>query len=398
MTPTPLTPDALPPVATAADVVVYLDPPTTHHQRDRLFDRESNPYAGDDILAPYVALRDRLQELGVEVHTSDALAGTSDGRRKLLISYGMPDRMPSDTMRRYRELARRPDVVLSAFFALECPIVEPGMYRALPAIARQFRRVMSWSDSASLRQFTGELVPVEHFCWPQSFDAVHEELWAVRDRKFLVMMNTNKLPRLYVDELYTARLRAVQYFEQYGEIDLYGRYWDEAPRRVGKTRTPATFRRYASRAWQLKQRLWPDPLYVAAAAATRGAADSKSRTFSRYRFALCFENSVLKGWMTEKLFDSFFTGTIPVYWGAPDVYDWVPDDCFIDMTRFEDFAELRRFLHALTPADEDRYREAARAYLASEQFTPFRLRTWVDLHTRIIGADAGLDLRTVQRA
>jgi hypothetical protein len=212
------------------------------------------------------------------------------------------------------------------------------------------------------------------------------------------MMNTNKLPRLYVDELYTARLRAVQHFAQYGEIDLYGRYWDEAPRRVGKTRTPATFRRYASKAWTLKQRLWPDPLYVAAAAATRGTAGSKSRTFSQYRFALCFENSVLKGWMTEKLFDSFFAGTIPVYWGAPDVYDWVPADCFIDMTRFRDFAELRRFLHALTKADEDRYREAARAYLASDRFTPFRLRTWVDLHTRIIAADAGLELSAHQSA
>lgn len=392
MTRIPIVTDALPPVSSAADVAVYLDPPTTHHQRDRLFDRESNPYAGDNILAPYVALRDRLQDLGVEVHTSDALPDAGDRRRKLLISYGMPDRMPSDTMGRYRELANRPDVILSAFFALECPIVEPGMYRALPRIAQQFRRVMSWSDTESLRQFTGAPVTVEHFCWPQSFDAIHEDLWAARDRKFLLMMNTNKLPRLYVDELYTARLRAVQYFAQFGEIDLYGRYWDEAPRRVGKTRTPATLRRIASKAWEIKQRIRPDPLYVAAAAATRGTAGSKSRTFSQYRFALCFENSVLKGWMTEKLFDSFFAGTIPVYWGAPDVYDWVPAECFIDMTQFKDFAELRRFLHALTPAQEEAYREAARAYLSSERFTPFRISSWVSLHARIVAADSGLDL------
>ena len=45
--------------------------------------------------------------------------------------------------------------------------------------------------------------------------------------------------------------------------------------------------------------------------------------------------------MTEKLFDCFFSGTVPVYWGAPDVFDWVPADCFIDMRQFTDFAQLR---------------------------------------------------------
>jgi alpha(1,3/1,4) fucosyltransferase len=283
-------------------------------------------------------------------------------------------------------------VILSAFFAMECPIVEPEIFEALPALRRNFRRIMSWSDTSSLLQFTHSPVSVEHFCWPQSFDGVHAELWSARDRKFLLMMNTNKLPRLYVDELYTERLRAVQYFERFGEIDLFGRYWDEAPRRVGRTRVPATLRRGAEWAWGIRQRVRPDPLYAAAAAAWRGTSRSKSATFAQYRFALCFENSVLKGWITEKLFDCFFAGTVPIYWGAPDIVDWVPADCFIDRRAFADYAELRRFLHALTPTQEERYREAARDYLASDAFAPFRLRTWVDLHERIVSADSGTPL------
>ena len=43
-----------------------------------------------------------------------------------------------------------PGVVHSAFFAMECPIVEPAIYRALPEMAKVFRRLYSWTDGPSL--------------------------------------------------------------------------------------------------------------------------------------------------------------------------------------------------------------------------------------------------------
>jgi len=378
--------------ARAADIAVYLDPPTHHHFNNRLFDRESNPYAGDDILAPYTAIRNRLTSKGIAVQTADLLPITPDGRRNVVISFGIPDRMAAYSVRKYIALSQRPDVILSAFFAMECPIVEPTLFESLPVLQKYFRRIMSWSDSEALLQFTRSRVEVGHYCWPQSFDAVHEKIWSQRDRKFLLMMNANKLPRLYVDELYTARLRAVEYFQRHGEIDLYGRNWDRPPARVGKTWTPATIRRIGERMAKVHQLIRPDPLYVAALSAWRGTAPSKPKTLAQYRFALCFENSVLKGWMTEKLFDCFFAGTVPVYWGAPDVLDWVPAECFIDMRKFKDFAELRAFLHTLSSADEQRYREAARDYLASDRFNPFRLQTFVDLLAGIVSADTGIKI------
>lgn len=381
-----------PAVRSPSDVGVYFDPVGHRQFRNKLFERSGNPYAGDEILAPFAAVYERLTRAGILVRTADFLPRKADGRRNLLISFGTPDRLPSQSVRRYAALGARRDVLLSAFFAIECPIVEPRMFEALPELQRHFRRIMSWSDTESLLQFTYAPVRVEHFSWPQSFDAIHESLWANRTRKFLVMINANKLPRLYVDELYTERLRALEFFHRYGEIDLYGRNWDSAPARVGKTRTPATVRRLFERVWEMKQRFIPDPLYVAAAAATRGPAESKSATLSQYRFALCFENSVLKGWMTEKLFDCFFAGTVPIYWGAPDVLDWVPAECFIDMRRFKDYAELRAYLHAMPALEEDHYREAARAYLESDQFTPFRLKTWEDLMARIVAEDSGLQV------
>jgi len=382
------------PATAARDTVgVFFDPPTHHLFNNRLFDRASNPFAGDDILAPYVAVRDRLEKSGITAQTADFLPARPDGRRHLLISFGAPDRLVSHSVQKYIALSRRPDVVLSAFFAMECPNVEPRMFEALPTLAKYFARVFSWSDTQALLPFTGTPVEVQHFCWPQSFDAVHDQLWSRQDhRKFLVMMNANKLPRLTVNELYTARLQAVQFFEQFGEVDVYGRNWGGMPTRVGKTRTPFALRNLAPPLWRLKQRLWPNPLYSAAARASRGPAASKSSTIAHYRFALCFENSMLKGWITEKIFDCFFAGTVPVYWGAPDILDWVPAECFIDMRRFEDFADLRAFLTTLAPAAEQRYRDAARDYVQSSRFTPFRPTTFADVIARTLSDDTGFAL------
>jgi hypothetical protein len=372
-------------------VAVYVDPPTHQQLRDRLFERDANIQVGDDIQAPFAGIRERLTGKGIPVRTADLLPAVPDGRRNVVISFGVPDRTVRQSVRKYEAWSRRPDVILSAFFALECPIVEPSLYEWLPVLRQRFRRILSWSDSRALLPFTRTPVKVEHFAWPQSFDAVHEHLGSIRERGFLTMINTNKLPRLYADELYTARLHAVEHFHRHGEIDLYGRNWEGSPLRVGKTRTPATLRRIGERLWQVRQRQRPDPLYVAAAGASRGPVRSKSQTLARYRFALCFENCILKGYLTEKLFDCLFAGTIPVYWGAPDVLDWVPAECFVDMRRFRDFAALRAFLHAITPAQEQGYRTAARDYLASGRFDPFRLGTFVDRVARIVSADTGVD-------
>jgi hypothetical protein len=57
---------------------------------------------------------------------------------------------------------------------------------------------------------------------------------------------------------------------------------------------------------------------------------------------------------------------VPVYWGAEDVTDHIPADCFIDRRRFASYADLYVFLRSMP---EDRYlgyQRAIAAFLASE--------------------------------
>lgn len=56
----------------------------------------------------------------------------------------------------------------------------------------------------------------------------------------------------------------------------------------------------------------------------------KIRFIGQYKFTIAFENSMLPGYTTEKLFDCFKAGTIPIYWGNPEVTRDVNPDAFIN--------------------------------------------------------------------
>lgn len=43
--------------------------------------------------------------------------------------------------------------------------------------------------------------------------------------------------------------------------------------------------------------------------------ENKTEWLQSYKFNLCFENSSYPGYLTEKLFDAFAAGCVPIYWG-----------------------------------------------------------------------------------
>lgn len=369
------------------EVSLFVDPFSAHFEQDRLFDRSWGTGASENALAPYHYLQDWLRERGVAVHTADLLDRFDrNGATKVYLSFGMRHRYP--------QVADRGDVALSGFFAFECPIVEPELYLDLAPASLVFRRVFSFSTASALEPFLSGPVELEHFCLPQPFDGVHEGIWGRRGRKFLVLINANKLPRLTLNELYSERLRALEFFARYDEIDLFGFGWDGPPFRVGRrSPVPGAVRRAEYRLHRAVLRRFPprDAIRTAVRRTYRGPTAAKAETLGAYTFAICFENSILEGWVTEKIFDCFFSGTVPVYLGAPDVDRWIPADCYVDMRRFPSYEELRRFLYDLSPAEIETYRVAARDFLGSEGYAPFAKRTFAERVGRMLVEDAGVD-------
>lgn len=61
----------------------------------------------------------------------------------------------------------------------------------------------------------------------------------------------------------------------------------------------------------------------------------KIRFIGQYKFTIAFENSMLPGYTTEKLFDCFKAGTVPIYWGNPEITRDVNPKAFINCNDYE---------------------------------------------------------------
>ena len=157
-------------------------------------------------------------------------------------------------------------------------------------------------------------------------------------------------------ELLTERLSAIRHFCGHGGIDLWGRHWDTL--HEGQ-----------------------EPFAEAIRASWRGPVADKYDAYSRYRFVVCYENMATPGWITEKLFDCFYAGVVPIYLGAPDIGDFVWPDCFIDRREFASYTDLSGFLDAVTPGNTNgivnrRGRTSRRRRTIRSPHEPSRIDSW----------------------
>jgi len=98
---------------------------------------------------------------------------------------------------------------------------------------------------------------------------------------------------------------------------------------------------------------------------------------ANFRFALCFENCTFPGYVTEKIFDCLLAGCVPVYFGAPDITDFCPKECFVDFRDFRDFGDLEKALREFPENEWDAKRQATREFLSSKMFRRHRQESLV---------------------
>ncbi|XP_024522517.1 alpha-(1,4)-fucosyltransferase-like [Selaginella moellendorffii] len=77
---------------------------------------------------------------------------------------------------------------------------------------------------------------------------------------------------------------------------------------------------------------------------------------SHYKFALAIENTRTESYVTEKLFYALDAGTVPIYFGAPNVMDFVPPKSIILASEFSSMESLAEFVKGLAQ-DPVRYAE-----------------------------------------
>ena len=162
---------------------------------------------------------------------------------------------------------------------------------------------------------------------------------------------TNKNPDWAVapGELYSERRKIICFFENHKEYSfgLYGSDWD---------------------GWSN----W------------KGTVKSKGEIYSQYKFAFCLENLRVNGYITEKIFDCFQKGIVPVYGGAYNVTDYIPSECFIDYFSFDDMQELVNYLNEMKKETYYEYLNNIQIFLKSEKFLYFRLQSQIERICEVI--------------
>lgn len=326
---------------------VVIDPSSAHYFQNKLFDLSDPKLNRDDSLLPFYRLSVQLNEQDVVVNTVDLLLEDKiSGEKHQYFSLGMLSNIPA--------LAARQDIEFKAFLIMEPPIIAPELYAALPDLTARFEKVYVHNVQGDGYSLEGvEQSKLHKLYWPQPYGGVIERHWHQQNRlKRMVVINGNHKPKMRLKELYSKRIQAMSALAKLGVVDLYGRGW----------------KRWWSRTscwlpyWQNRRCLMS--IY-------QGECDSKYEVLSRYQFCLCFENMAMKGYVTEKLFDCLYVGTIPVYWGAPDIAELIPSATYIDARQFSSWQEMWGVLQKMNEDEIHARREAGRDFLRSQSFLTY---------------------------
>jgi|SRR5450830_1069089 len=320
---------------------VYIDPPYTVYYQNRLFDKDDKVLNRDDSLVPYIRLKEALAASGKILHTADFLPDAVNVQQ-------VSDYYSVGVLDNFQRLSQRPDIRLRAFIIFEPPVVQPRLYKALPEIAAAFDEVYVHNTQGCGYSLAGvDQSKLRQLYWPQPVNDVREVYWENRQRqRRIVVINGNHKPPSRDAELYSKRIEVMASLAQGGLIDLYGRGWE----------------RWWSRAsmwwpyWKNRRTLMS--IY-------KGACDSKYEVLSQYNFSLCFENMSMPGYVTEKIFDCLYAGTVPLYLGAPNIADLVPAEAYIDCRQYSSWQEMEDQVMALSKERIAEIRDAGRAFLRS---------------------------------
>ncbi|CAL8464974.1 g4509 [Coccomyxa elongata] len=74
-----------------------------------------------------------------------------------------------------------------------------------------------------------------------------------------------------------------------------------------------------------------------------GTKEDKVDIYRRHKICIVMENSIATDYVTEKLYDAFVAGCVPLYYGAPNIEDLLPDpDSIIDYRVLGSTAAVRK--------------------------------------------------------
>lgn len=326
---------------------------------DEIFNPAS-PLNLDDRLSSARLLRERLKDASWDCHTAD-LYLARDLRPDAVLFFDIPPQPLARLIGMWGASIRKLAVLY------ECSVIKPQNWRK--PRHEEFDVIFTWADGLVDGKKYFKINASQRIPSPAEFLPGNKE-------KLCVLIAGNKKSP-HPLELYSERVRTIRWFEANhpADFDLFGTGWDKhlftGPLPVRALNRIAPLARLAA-----ERR----PSY-------RGAVRLKKDVLAKYKFSICYENSRVPGYITEKIFDSMFAGCVPVYWGAPDIGRHVPAGCFIDRRAFCSHEALYAYLKAMPDAEYAGRLSAIRDYLAGDRHYQFSDRYFAETVAGVVAAE-----------
>lgn len=311
--------------------------------------RGKNAMFGELVEKPmgyYELLRENFLACGIEINTPDVNAGR-------MISFDL-------------HVEGRPLVegsnVPQYLIALENP--NHNHFNGSQSYCRNFSRVFTWNPELFDLPNVQQVLPPHQIAHGEFAPYQHRDI-------FSSLINGNKAFREKLSsDLYSERIKVIRWYEKNApdKFQLYGRGWDKpAPAfdLIGKIRRSIP----SLNVKMLGKKSFPS---------YRGELQDKGDVLQRSKFSYCYENNKdLPNYITEKIIDAFLSGCVPVYWGADNVLDYIPAECFVDRRNFNSTADVHQYLLSISPEEYSQNQHAISNFLKGDVAKRFSFEHFV---------------------
>ncbi len=178
---------------------------------------------------------------------------------------------------------------------------------------------------------------------------------------FSCMISSNKsMKKKYKTNLYNKRFELINWFEKNNSEDffLYGLDWELPFQKSGMLGRLVNFK---NKVLKKKNNL----------TCYQGIIEKKGDILKKCKFAFCFENSKIDGYISDPIFDVFSYGCIPIYLGAQNIKKYIPSDIFIDFRNFNSFQNLYDHLNQINEKEYSIIQEKIFSFILSENINNF---------------------------
>lgn len=309
----------------------------SNYRQNEIFDVNNKLINRDNCAYSYFVLRNVFETRGLDLSTYDINHICTS---RVVLYNDIPETLP-----------KKEDIYKSYLIILESEVIKNDNWDLKKHA--YFNKIFTWND---------ELVDNEKYFkinFSHLFPKEINKDWHKKTKLCILIAGNKRVTHPL--ELYSERILAIKWFEKFhpNDFDFYGIGWDNY----------ALKNKYLNFIFnKFKLSTFFKPHY----SSYGGKVDTKKDILEKYRFAICYENARdIPGYITEKIFDCFFAGCIPIYWGANNITEHIPKECFIDRREFSSYEALYAYMNNMADSVYLEYLNQIESYLKSQKSKPF---------------------------